>query len=92
MLKGELVLGLDLASDVQHDFMAKRQGGEVGRRAFARQPNVGSCLTPSKQHSGEQCLQGMLHSQDSRWQFVDRSIIVVAKSDPCQRNATMCIF
>ncbi len=53
MLKGKLVLGLKLASDVQNDFMAKRLGGEAGRRTFARQPNVGSCLTPSKQQSGE---------------------------------------
>ena len=65
MLKGKLVLGLDLASNVQNDFIAERQSGEAGRRTFARQPNVGSCLTPSKQQSGEWCLQGMLHSQHS---------------------------
>lgn len=53
MLEGKLVLGLDLGPNVQNDFMAKRQGGETGRRTFARQPNIGSCLTPSKQQSGE---------------------------------------
>ena len=52
MLKGKLVLGLKSTSELQNDFMAKRQGGEAGRRTFARQPNVGSCLTPSKQQSG----------------------------------------
>lgn len=73
MLKGKLVLDLNWTSDVQNTFMAKRQGSEGGRRTFARQPNVGSCLTPSKQQSGEQCLQGMLRSQHSWLQFDDRS-------------------
>ncbi|KAL0033852.1 hypothetical protein WJX77_007687 [Trebouxia sp. C0004] len=52
MLKGKLALGLNLASDVQNTFMAKRQGSEAGRCTFARQPNIGTCLTPSKQQSG----------------------------------------
>ena len=74
MLKGKLVLDLNWSSDVQNTFMAKRQGSEVGRRTFARQPNVGSCLTPSKQQSGEQCLQGMFRSQHAWLQLVENSI------------------
>ena len=89
MFKGKLVVDLNWTSDVQNTFMAKRQGSEVGRRTFARQPNVGSCLTPSKQQSGEQCLQGMLRSQHSWLQFVDSSIFDLDFQNPSNAKESL---